>query len=239
MPTTLAAAGVMIVLLVPGIIGESIYSRVTKSDNSGKEIIVILRVVMVSVLGLILYMIAAKLCHLPEPAFLTPEAYTRAGAMNLSNNLFGEVILPYMGHIAGGVIVGVAGVPLSVMIRVIFRQPRYGSAWDFFCLSMAQTRKGVGRWVQVQLIDGRLLIGILSGFDAYDKEGERDVILGEPEYWSEEANCYIVYPVQSIFLPARQVYSISVLYDPTLDVRVTKVPDEILPPTDNTDEESL
>ena len=238
MPTTLAAAGVMIGLLVPGIIGESIYSRVTKSDNSGKEIIVVLRVVMVSVLGLILYTTVAKLCHWPEPAFLAPETFTQAGAVNLSNNLLGEVILPYMGHIVGGVIVGAAGVPLDVMVRVIFQQPRYGSAWDFFSISMAQTRHGVGRWVQVQLIDGRLLIGILSGFDAYDKEGERDVVLGEPEYWSEEANAYIVYPVQSIFLPGRQVYSISVLYDPTLDVRVTKVPDEILPPIDNANEES-
>lgn len=237
MPTTLTAAVVMVVLLVPGIIGESIYSRAVRSEQGGKDVLVILRVVMVSVLGLIIYMILTQICCLPYPAYLSHDIYTAKGLEIISRDLTRGVIVPYVGHIIGGVIVGIIGVPLSGFIRIGFRQPQYDSAWDAFCLSFARAPKGSGRWVQVTLVDGRLMIGILRGFDAYDKDGDRDIILEEPEYWNDALKKYEVYPVQSIFLPTSQIGAIGVLYDKALDTRETELPEQSEPSSDNRDEE--
>lgn len=237
MPTTLTAAVVMVVLLVPGIIGESIYSRAVRSDRDRNDILIILRVVMVSALGLIVYMTLSQICGLPYPSYLSRDIYNENNLEIVNHNTIKEILLPYMGHIVLSTIIGIIGVPLSGLVRALFGQSPYDSAWDAFCLSFARTPKGLGRWVQVTLIDGRLIIGILRAFDVYDKDGDRDIVLEEPEYWNDITQEYEIYPIQSIFLSAGQISAIGVLYDESLDARETRVPEQNEPPSENRDEE--
>jgi hypothetical protein len=65
--------------------------------------------------------------------------------------------------------------------------------------------------------------GVLERADTCVRQGERDIILGEPARYSEEKANYIALPYQYLFIPGTMVGSIAVVHDPDLDTRLSSV----------------
>jgi hypothetical protein len=234
MPTTVEALLVLFFAITPGIPGDKMYRALVGADWRQKDWESILRLLLISALGLALYSISAKKWGWPAPIYVTPETF-RSGGISPSNLYL--LFVPYIGHLVGATFAGllVGGGQRLLLTFYPFRS-LYPAAWNQFIRSCVHTG-GSGRWVLVTLNSGDVYVGFVTAADISVAANERDIILGEPAKYDEQQKNYLALPYQQIFLPASLVTQIAVLYDPGVDTkRLTPVGKPIFKEYHNNDQ---
>ncbi len=216
MPTTITALIIIIVAVFPGVLGNRAYQTIVGINWRDKEFQVILRLAGFSVIGLVLYSIAADLTgFLPLPLHLLPNSYE-----SLSDNpsYLLNIIYPYMGHLFGGFIAGIIGALGMILLSKISSQTAYPGAWDDFI------RKHVSKhWVIIGLKNGDVYAGKIKTADLSVSKEERDIILEEPCLYEKEKANYNSLNYQYMFIASDTIYSIAVIHDSKLDQRLVPV----------------
>ena len=212
MPTTLAALLVIVFAIVPGVPGETFFSIIVGANWREEQWRRIVRVISISLAGLVVYILFASLVGLPMPSYILPSQF--------SADAFTTSVLPtmagaYVGHLTGAMVCGILS---AYVVRKVARLSTYPDTWDDF------VRKFVpDHWVIVELVNGSVYAGILKKADISVRQSERDIVLVEPALYSEETDIFTSLDYQYLFLPAALISSIAVYYDSALDTRITPV----------------
>ncbi len=75
MPSTITGLLIIIISILPGYLGNTIYKSMVGSDWREKDIHIIIRLLGFSILGLVLYSILSEVVALPPPVYLLPDTY--------------------------------------------------------------------------------------------------------------------------------------------------------------------
>lgn len=216
MPTTITAIVITIVAIFPGVLGNRAYQAIVGIDWRDKEFQVILRLAGFSVVGAVLYSIAADLTSfLPLPLHLIPSSYESLS--DSPENLL-KIIYPYIGHLVGGFIAGVLAALAVLLLAKISSTTAYPGAWDDFI------RKHVSKhWVIIGLKNGDVYAGKIKTADLSVSKDERDIILEEPCLYEDKTGNYRSLNYQYIFIASENLYSLAVVHDSKLDKRIVAV----------------
>jgi hypothetical protein len=217
MPTSFAAALVVALVMVPGILGDRIFRVLVGVDWREREWRGAARVVGFSAVGLALYSIAAQAFGLPPARHVFPEAYL-ASARN--PNEINMLFLSYAGHLVGGALAGIGGCWASKVLAKLSSSSAYPGAWDDLVRVYAPDH-----WVVVGLTSGDVYAGKLKTADVAVSTAERDIVLEEPAQYDTKTGRYCATPYQFQFIQASTIFSISVVHEPRLESRVVAVGD--------------
>ena len=221
MPTEISSLLILLLAVLPGIPGERIFVRFTGSNWREKEWESIIRVLIFSVLGLIIYSTLASLLKLPDPVYIFPSTFN---TQNIDSINLSTISIAYLGHWLSSALTGLIFGYISHLISIKVPSLIIPSSWDIFI------RKQVpNHWVIVSLINDNKYAGILSVVDSSVGPSERDIVLEEPAVYIELNNNYKALQYKSIFLPASLISSIAVVHDPDLDQRITQINTFIFP----------
>jgi hypothetical protein len=215
MPTTSAAILIIVLVILPGLLGDRVYKLLVGIDWREKEWRSILRLVAFSVAGAALYTLFAVAFSLIPVIHLIPKTYSdiQTGTTDINS-----IFLPYAGHLAGATLAGfAAGLGVLTLTKLSPRSP-YPSAWDDFIRTHSTER-----WVVIGLQTGDVYAGQISNADLSAPTGDRDIVLAEPCLFDPEAGTYRANNYQYMFLKAESIYSIAAIYDQTRDTRLAAV----------------
>jgi hypothetical protein len=226
MPSTINGLIVLLVALIPGVPGETVYSNVTGLDWREDRLRRVIRIVIISIAGLLLYVLVddfgswAGWYNLSDPKYVMPA---QLGA-ELTRGTLSEIAWAYIGHVISSSVVGAGvGYGWNWLAHWIGSTP-YPAAWD----DLINTHSS-GHWVIVSLHDGDTYAGIIETADTGVPPEERDVLLLEPAKYREERDAYVAMRHQHLFLPAALIASMAVVYDEASEEeRITQVGQEIL-----------
>ncbi|HEV8613714.1 MAG TPA: DUF6338 family protein [Gemmatimonadales bacterium] len=210
---------VLIVALLPGAAADEVFKRITGRNWREPVYRTTLRWLGLSLAGLALYVAAARELGMPPPIYVLPKSYAAPG---LAAEALPTLLIPFTGHVFSAV---VSAILISAVLWILARawpeQP-YG-AWDVFVAKHVPSH-----WVVVGLEDGSAYQGKVRYAEKAVAAADRDLILEEPARFSPETGTYILTGHQHLFLPAKGVYSIATVYDPSIDE------ERILPATRST-----
>jgi hypothetical protein len=216
MPTTITAIIITIVAIFPGVLGNRAYQTIVGIDWRDKEFQVILRLAGFSVIGAVLYSIAADfISFLPLPIHLIPGSYK-----DLSNDptYLMKIIYPYIGHLFGGFIAGILAAFGMILLSKCSSRTAFPGAWDDFI------RKQVSKhWVIIGLKNGDVYAGKIKTADLSVSKEERDIILEEPCLYEKNRSNYKSLNYQCVFIASENLYSLAVIHDSKLDQRLVPV----------------
>lgn len=230
MPSTINGLVVFLVALIPGVSGETIYSNVTGLDWREDRLRRVIRIVIISITGLLTYVLVDDfgnwlgLFNLSDPKYVIPA---QLGG-NLTRRVLSEIAWAYIGHVITSSIVGAGvGYVWNWVAHWIGSTP-YPSAWD----DLINTHSS-GHWVVVSLQDGSTYAGIVETADTGVPPDDRDVLPLEPARYDQDRNAYVVMRHQHLFLPSALIASMAVVYDEdseedSEEERLTQVGQEIL-----------
>lgn len=231
MTTTINGLVILLIALIPGVPGEFIYTQLTGLDWREEQLRRVIRIVLVSVVGLILYVLLDDLLggiwsplDLPDPKYVMPAhlgmKMTRAALSHMAWAFIGHVLL------ATGVGWGLARGWEWAAERL--ETTKHPSAWDDLVNEHAPKH-----WVVITLTDETTWAGKIETADENVPAEERDLLLEEPARYDPEEDTFITEPYQHLFVPAALVATVAVLYDSDQDARVSDIGQSILLPTDN------
>jgi hypothetical protein len=201
LPTTVAAALVLVLAIVPGAAGVYTFAIINGTDWRQKDWEAVVQHVGFSALGLLLYVLLARALDWPPASHVIPAAYQTIGADRLH-----LLLVPYLGHVAGGAAVGVVAAGMDRLSAKITRSTHHANSWNRFANKCVE-----GRWVVVTLTSGDVYAGIVRVADVGVPIAERDLILGEPALYDPGKGNYYVTPFSEVFLPAPLIQSIGAL----------------------------
>ena len=213
-PTTITALLILLLVGLPGFLGDLVFRSFVGLDLRAKQWEVPLRWLSFSVIGLVLYALLSELFHWPLPIHVIPGS-VRAVAKSPDQLL--PLIHSFTGHLlasicAGGLaVLGKKG--LTRMSPVSF----YQNVWDEFARSHVR-----GRWIVVSLKSGDAYAGILARGQLSVSRDERDIVIEEPAQYNEDTNAYTALPYQYLYLSGDSVYSIAACSVPG-DSRTTEI----------------
>lgn len=215
MPNTIVSLLIFILAILPGIPGDRIFTRFSGSDWRLKDWEVIARILIFSVLGLVVYSALTNVLSVPEPVYIFPSTFSQESLENIN---LSTLSVAYLGHWLAS---GTLGLLLGLAVQFVgSRTPStiYPSSWDVFLRNHVPSH-----WVVVSLTNDEVYAGVFSSADLSVGAAERDVILEEPAIYVSEEDNYKSLQYQSLFIPASLVSSIAVIYEPSLDQRITEV----------------
>lgn len=227
MPSTINGLIVFLVALIPGVPGETAFSRVTGLDWREDRIRRIIRIVVISVGGLLLYILAddfvswTGLLNFPDPLYVMPAQIGEA----LTRDTLTEMARAYIGHVVCASIIGAgSGYGWKKLAHATGRTP-YPSSWDDLINTYSDEH-----WVIVTLTDDTTYAGIIETADTGVAAKERDILLREPAVYDQDEDAYVAEHHQHLFLPSALIASVAVVYDEELDEedRLTDVGQQIL-----------
>ncbi len=224
MSLTLAGLLVLIFAVLPGVPGEKLYQISVGSDWREDHWQRILRLLVFSLFGLVLYAVVAPFLGTPSPAYLSPTSLEKAASDPATLNL---LFLALLGHFGGA---AVAGLLSGLFIRATARltsATAFVCAWDHFVHSCVK-----GHWVVVGLTNGESYSGYVDVADVSVSAEQRDLILREPAEFDSEKSEYIASKYQSLFIPGNLVASVAVVHDPAQDKRIIPVGELVFPKED-------
>ena len=200
---------ILIVLLValPGVPGDRIYRKVVGVDWREREWQSVLRLISFSVSGLIIYIVVADWRGFYQPIYLFPESF-KDGSITPSTLI--RAVIPYVGHFTGAALVGLVA---AAFVKLTAHWVSvYPSAWDHFI------RTSVPKHLVVVSLKNRdAYAGIIKHVDLSVPQSERDIVLGEPAIYDENAKDYVALAYSALFLPASLISSIAAVHDSSLD----------------------
>jgi hypothetical protein len=215
MPSTINGLIVFLIALIPGVPGEALYSLLAGRDWREDQLRRVIRIVMISVFGLLVYFPIAHWTPLPMPRYVVPSALANISSDEQLIRLVGS----YVGHMTCAALVGAVLVPLQHALSSLTDSSTYPSAWDDLLRVHVP-----GRWVIVSLKNGDGIMGILETAEREVSQDERDILLKEPAFFDSNEEAYISVPYQYLFLPAALIESVAVVYDTTEDMEDRRTP---------------
>jgi hypothetical protein len=219
MPSSIAAALILLIVIVPGALGSKVYDSLNGIDWRERDWGAAIRYVAFSSVGLIAYVLGAALFHWWPAYHVVPESYA-SNALRDANLL--RLAVPFVGHLAGAGLTGFAAAHASRWLARFTARTHRPGAWDVLVRDNIEHR-----WVVVTLASGDVLAGFLAVADAGVAAAERDLILREPARLDPKSGNYVVTPFRDLFLPASLVQNLATMAEPT-DDRVAPRPGEYL-----------
>lgn len=217
-PNTIETLLIVLFAVLPGYVGDSVYTRVAGVDWRESPWRAGLRILLISVAGAYLYALFAGAANaitglaLPLPLYAFPAVLADPRA--LASEGVVRTGGAFVGHVGTGVLIALV-TPRA--FRILPRSGTWPSAWD------AMVREYVrGRWIIVELKNGQFFVAKLQTADASVTAAERDLVLEEPCRFDPVGRKFIPDTTQYLFLPAQSVASVAALTDIELDKRVTK-----------------
>lgn len=221
MSLTLAGLLVLVFAVLPGVTGDKLYQVLVGADWREDHWQRILRLLVFSLLGLVLYAVVAPFIGAPPPSYLSPSSLEIAASAPSTLDL---LFVALLGHFGGAAIAGLLS-GLCVRATAHFASATaFASAWDHFAHSCIK-----GHWVVIGLTNGESYSGYIDVADVSVSAGERDLILCEPAMFDGEKSEYRASKYQSLFIPGSLVASIAVVHDPIKDKRIVAVGELVFP----------
>lgn len=221
MSLTLAGLLVLVFAVLPGVPGEKLYQVSVGSDWREDPWQRILRLLVFSLFGLVLYAVIAPYLGAPPPTYLSPTALEKAASDPVRLNF---LFVALLGHFGGA---AVAGLLSGLCVRAIAHftsATAFVCAWDHFVHACVK-----GHWVVVGLTNGEAYSGYVDVADVSVSAEQRDLILREPAQFDSGKSEYIASKYQSLFIPGNLVASIAVIHDPMQDKRIIPVGELVFP----------
>lgn len=206
MPTTAAAALVLVFAMFPGFVGNRVYESFLGLDWREREWRTVLRLVGLSVTGAMLYALSASLGGLQQPVHLFPTTFQE---LRPDSPMLAALASGYIGHLVGSAIAGGVAVGFSSMLARLSSASPYPSAWDDFARTYTPKH-----WVVVGLTNGQVYAGKLKNSDVAVAMEDRDLVLQEPCLYNPDKNQYVAVSYQYLFVPAATWFSIAIISEP-------------------------
>jgi len=175
----------------------------------------IIRILVFSVFGFILYSAISFWLKFPQPIYILPSFYE---SFDIHKSLFVEVVIPYFGHWIASTIIGLISAVISQLVAKKKPSFVYQSCWDIFIHNRINQNL-----IIVALKNGEYYAGILSCTETSVSCNERDIIIEQPAKYNEFKKNYISVGYSYLFLPSSIISSIAVVYDPDKDERLSAV----------------
>jgi len=153
MPSTINGLIIFVVVLLPGVPGERLYNSWTGLDWRENKLQRVIRIVSISIAGLIPYIIASHASSLPLPLYVFPDAYATVTGEKLV-----QMAWAYTGHTVFAVAVATMGGYVQDWIAKQRDETTYPSVWDNLVRDLTHER-----WVVVALDNGDIFLGGSSG----------------------------------------------------------------------------
>jgi hypothetical protein len=223
MPGTIEALLVLLFAVLPGVPGNLVYQKIIGKDRKEEQWGTVVRIVGLSLGGLMLFIVLGSLVNAPIPAYLSPTTFSN---FSLERVFLVSMSLAFVGHTLGALIVSWIG---ALAIQELNRRTRstdYPDTWDKFARELTSFH-----WVVATMKDGARYAGMLSRADTSIAQDERDLILEEPGLYSKARDNYISTPYKYLFVPGTLVASIGVVADNTVDTegRVVQIGEPMFP----------
>jgi hypothetical protein len=214
MSDILNALLVILLLALPGIAGNAIYTKVTGTTWREEPWRIVLRVFSISIGGLLLYAIVGSLVNTPLPSYLSLEtldtfALKRTASLRMS--------LACLGHFMAAMIVGFVAGKASQWLDNRTGRTRFVDSWHEFVSVRAN-----GHWVVVGINSGATYAGYVQMADPKKKADERDIILAEPAVYRPDQEKYFSLPYNFLYLPGKIVDSVAIANSEPAD-RLTSI----------------
>jgi hypothetical protein len=210
MSDILNALLVVLLLALPGIAGNAIYTKVTGTTWREEPWRIIFRVFSISIGGLLLYAIVGSLVNTPLPNYLSLETLDTF-ALKRTASL--RMALACLGQFIAAMIVGFIAGKVSQWLASGTRQTRFVDGWHEFVSVHAN-----GHWVVVGINGGATYAGYVQMAGAEKKADERDIILSEPAVYQTDQEKYVPLPYNYLYLPGKVVDSVAIANGEPADV---------------------
>jgi hypothetical protein len=214
-PTTAASLLVIILSVLPGVPGDHVYRALAGVSWREKDTAHLLRLLVMSVLGLVVYAMAAAQFGWPPPRHVVPATYVSA---SFSAGEIGMLGVAYAGHFVGSAAVAVIAVVANRVLGAIRTVSATRDAWDHFVRCSVPSH-----WVVVTLQNGDSVAGILDHADVSTEPANRDLVIAEPYLFESATQSYRPTYNQYMFVRGSDVASIAVVHAPDTDTRVVPV----------------
>lgn len=205
------------IIMTPGIPGEVIYTHFSGTDWQESQLRSVVRVVMISMLGLSVLMILSNVLGGPPLGYL---GLSPSGSLEIPEGY--QIGSAYLLHILFSLLWGALIGGLAQIEWFGLRGGRQPYSWDDLVNNHV-----AGHWVVIDTHVGKTYAGIIETADDYVSPEHRDVLLREPALYSDEDGCYESMAYQHIFLPAALIESIAVVYDEEIDERITEIGEKL------------
>lgn len=214
MPDTFDALLVILFAILPGIPGNTIYNKMAGTNWREEQWRTVVRILGISLGGLILYIIVGSLVNAPLPSYISPETFAN---FVLERTALVQMSVAFFGHFVGAVIIGYVGARATQKLDEWTRSSEFIDSWHEFVSVHANKH-----WVVVSVKGGAAYAGYIKMADTNVKAAERDLILAEPAFYVKEQNKYLSQPYNYLFLPGKMIDSIAI-YSKSSDKRVTPI----------------
>lgn len=208
------------IAMAPGVPGELFYSNLTGRDWRENRLYHVTRVVLISIIGLVLYILVANCFGWSFPLYVMPSTFNEG----LTKQATAVMATAYLGHLVSASGVGVlSGLGYRRWISAT------GGTIEPFAWDDLLNEHVEGRWVVVDLIGDRAYAGIIETGDDYVPADQRDILLKEPALYrdGESGEGYYTLEYQHLYLPANLIESVAVVHEED-DERITDIGEKIL-----------
>jgi hypothetical protein len=221
-----------VVAVTPGVFGETLYSKYVGKSATEDRLRRVTRTIIISAGGLILLMVTELFLNdigIPvtlDPMHLAPGRYPEGFSMEgFEKEIDVAIIGAYAAHAVSATVVGGIIAVGWDHLASRFNDFSYPNAWD------SVTDQARGRWVVVSTEGRKSFLGVIDTVDTNVPRNSRDILLEEPAQYNEDHGVYVAMAFKSLFIRSELITSVSVLYDPAEDERVTKVGEVVYSPS--------
>lgn len=215
MPGTIIGLIILLFAVLPGVPAYSIYKTFFGSDWRETEWEKVIKVVIFSLSGIIVYVMVSALVKLPSPIYIIPSTFN-PDTFGVASLL--PIALSLTGHFISSLLIAIIAVLVTRFIGRWTPSTPYPAAWDDFIRQDVQEH-----WVVIRLANSETYAGYIKNADVSVSQSERDIVLAEPALYSEKEKNYKTIPYQRLFLPASMISSIATVHNPKSDERITKI----------------
>lgn len=221
MPDTVIGLVILLFAVLPGVPAYSIYKTFYGSDWRETDWEKVIKVVIFSLAGIIMYTLVSALVKLPPPIYIIPSTF-EPSTFGVTSLL--PIALSLTGHFISSILVAILAVLATRFIGRWTPSTPYPAAWDDFIRQDVQ-----GHWIVVRLTNREAYAGYIKNADISVSQSERDIVLAEPAIYNEKEKNYKTIPYQQLFLPASMISSIATVYNPKSDERITSIGSNLFP----------
>jgi len=129
MPTTIAGVLVALFAILPGLPGYMIFSRMVGSDWREKDWQITLRILGISLAGIVIYVMLADLLNLPQPLYVFPSTFTPE---SFNENALPQIAVSLSGHVAASVVVAFISVGAVRLIARLSPVSHFPCSWEYY-----------------------------------------------------------------------------------------------------------
>ncbi|MEW6241222.1 MAG: DUF6338 family protein [Chloroflexota bacterium] len=214
MPDTIHALLVILFAVLPGLPGNSLYQRLVGSDWREEQWRTVIRIIGISLGGLILYVIIGNWLNAPLPSYISPLTFAN---LTVSRLVLVPMAIAFVGHFVSSTAVGFLAAKITQLMDRWTKVSEYADSWHKFVSIHAEEH-----WVIVSLQGGSSYAGYIKKADTNVSSDERDIILAEPAVFRKDQNNYWSLPYKYLFIPGKHISSVAIVHEPS-DERVSKI----------------